>query len=75
MDLAVADVTGCGDVRPGHEVVLIGAQGSEQLTAWEVSESAGTIPWELLSRIGGRVPRDYYEGGKITGRWSRWQRS
>ena len=75
MDLAVADVTGCGDVRPGDEVVLIGAQGSEQLTAWEVSESAGTIPWELLCRIGGRVPRDYYEGGKITGRWSRWQRS
>ena len=55
MDQALADVTGLEGVEPGDEVVLIGPG----LSAGEVAQRAGTIPNELLARIGGRVERVY----------------
>ncbi len=56
MDMLVID---CGDdvVRPGDEVVLLGRQGDEEITADEWAERAGTISWEILCGIGARVPR------------------
>jgi alanine racemase-like protein len=63
MDLSVADVTDCGDVAPGAEVVVIGSQGAEMIGAAEVAERAGTIPWEILCGIGRRVPRVHLAGG------------
>jgi hypothetical protein len=48
MDLCVADVTDCGEVAPGAEVVVIGSQGQETIGAAELAERAGTIPWEIL---------------------------
>jgi alanine racemase len=51
----------CGDdvVRPGDEVVLIGCQGTEEITAWEWAEPLGTIAYEVVCGISARVPRDY----------------
>jgi alanine racemase len=46
-----------GDVRPGDEVVLLGRQGAEEVTAEELAELAGTIPYEIVCGIGPRVPR------------------
>jgi alanine racemase len=43
----------------GDEAVLIGRQGSEEITADEVAEIQGTISYEILCRIGPRVPRVY----------------
>ena len=56
MDMLVID---CGDdaVAPGDEVVLLGRQGDEEITADEWAERAGTISWEILCGIGARVPR------------------
>jgi alanine racemase len=56
MDMLVID---CGDdvVSPGDEVVLLGRQGDEEITADEWAERAGTISWEILCGIGARVPR------------------
>jgi len=56
MDMLVVD---CGDdaVQPGDEVVLLGRQGDEVITADEWAERAGTISWEILCGIGARVPR------------------
>ncbi|MGB8196788.1 MAG: alanine racemase, partial [Acidimicrobiales bacterium] len=56
MDMLVID---CGDdvVQPGDEVVLLGRQGDEEITADEWAERAGTISWEILCGIGARVPR------------------
>lgn len=48
-----------GEVRPGDRVVLIGRQGPEQITATELAQKAGTIPYEILTRIGNRVRRVY----------------
>jgi len=57
MDQAVLDVTEIDDVSPGDEVVILGTQGSETITAFDHAEAAGTIPWEIFTRIGPRVAR------------------
>ena len=58
MDQLVVD---CGDleVEVGEEVALIGRQGSEEITADGLGRRFGTIGYEIVSRIGQRVPRRY----------------
>jgi len=57
MDTAVVDVTEIDGVEPGDEVVILGEQGVESITAYDHAEATGTIPWEVFTRIGARVPR------------------
>jgi len=57
MDQTVLDVTEIADVAPGDEVVLIGKQGEQSISAFDHARAAGTIPWEILTRIAARVPR------------------
>lgn len=59
MDQIMVD---CGDdagVLPGDEVVLLGRQGAEQITAWDWATHVGTIAYEVLCGIGPRVPKVY----------------
>lgn len=61
MDMLTIDVTGVA-VEPGDEVVFLGAQGEEALQRIDVREMAaaiGTIPYEILCRIGSRIERVY----------------
>jgi alanine racemase len=58
MDMTTIDVTGM-DVSTGDEVVIVGAQGSEEITMREIAASIGTIPYELLCRVGTRIERLY----------------
>ena len=53
------DVTDVPGVREGDEVVLIGSQSGERITADEIAAKTGTIPYEVLCGIGSRVPRIY----------------
>ena len=57
MDQSVIDVTEIPGVAPGDEVVLLGQQGGESITALDHARATGTIPWEVFTRIGARVPR------------------
>jgi alanine racemase len=57
MDQAVVDVTEIPGVEAGDEVVILGAQGDETITAFDHAEVSGTIPWEVFTRIGPRVQR------------------
>jgi alanine racemase len=57
MDQAVLDVTGIPGVRPGDEVVIVGTQGEQAISAFDHADAAGTIPWEIFTRIAARVPR------------------
>jgi alanine racemase len=59
MDMLMLDVTGL-DVDPGDEVVLIGRQDREEITAREIAGAIGTIPWEIVCRLGSRVERKYH---------------
>src|SRR6188474_771177 len=58
MDMLMADVTGL-DVSPGDEVVIIGAQGDDRIDVREMAAQIGTIPYEILCRIGSRIQRIY----------------
>lgn len=58
MDMIMLDVTGFG-VQTGDEVVLIGRQGDEEITAREVAATIGTIPWEVVCKLGSRIVRSY----------------
>jgi alanine racemase len=58
MDMLTIDVTGL-DVSPGDEVVFIGRQGGEEITAREMAATIGGIPWEVLCRLGSRIARRY----------------
>ncbi len=62
MDMTMVDVTAVPEVRPGDDTVLIGRQGAEEISADEVADLAGTISYEVLCRIGPRVPRVYAPG-------------
>jgi alanine racemase len=59
MDLTMVDVMSVPEAQPGDEVVLIGKQGSEEILAAELAKRAGTIAWEIFTRIGSRVRRVY----------------
>ena len=52
LDPAVAEETATGD-----EVVLIGRQGTEEITATEIAQRLGTIAYEVLTSVSARVPR------------------
>jgi alanine racemase len=58
MDMIMADVTGV-DVSPGDEVVIIGSQGTERIDVREMAAALGTIPWEVVCRVGTRIQRVY----------------
>ncbi len=58
MDQLMVDV-GDAAVQPGDEVVLLGRQGADTITAQEVADRLGTIAYEVVCGIGPRVPRRY----------------
>lgn len=59
MDMTMLDVTGVPGVSEGDDVVLIGRQGNEEITADDLAAKTGTIAYEVLCGISSRVPRVY----------------
>jgi alanine racemase len=58
MDMIMIDVTGL-DASPGDEVVFIGRQGGDTIDAREMADTIGSIPWEIVCRVGTRIERVY----------------
>jgi len=58
MDQVTLDVTEVPDAAQGDEVVLLGTDRSERVTAADIAEITGTIPYEVLTSIAPRVPRE-----------------
>lgn len=59
MDQFMVDVTHISGVEVGDEVVLIGCQGGETITADDLAKLCDTISYEILTSIGPRVTRIY----------------
>ena len=59
MDLAMVDVTGIEEVGEGEEAILLGAEGSQRVSAWEMAGKAATIPYEILTVLGNMSHRVY----------------
>ena len=59
MDMVMIDVTDIPSAAVGDDAVIIGRQGTDEITANEVAAWLGTISYEVLCSIGPRVPRIY----------------
>jgi alanine racemase len=59
MDWVFADVSALPGVGPGEEAVLLGASGNDAISADEIAEQIGTIPYEVLCGLSRRIPRRY----------------
>ena len=58
----MVDVTVIPDVARGDEVVLLGRQGEDCISAQELATKVGTIPYEIFCDISARVPRRVEKG-------------
>ncbi|MGE5358628.1 MAG: alanine racemase [Bacteroidales bacterium] len=61
MDMMAVDVTGI-PVEPGDPVTILGADGDDTITVEEMAAAIGTIPYEILCRVGTRIERVYNSG-------------
>jgi len=59
MDLTMIDVGHIPDVRLEEEVVILGSQGDETISADEIAKQVGTINYEIVSSLTSRVPKTY----------------
>jgi alanine racemase len=57
MNITLVDVTDVPGVAVGDEVVLLGSSGEASVSAEELAELAGTINYEILSRLSPQIPR------------------
>jgi alanine racemase len=60
MDLTMIDVTDIRNVKQGDEVVLLGRQGTTEISADEIAAWSNTISYEILTSISARVPRIHH---------------
>jgi alanine racemase len=61
MDLTMVDVTDIAGVQQGDEVVLLGTQARENISAEEMASWADTISYEILTSISSNIPRHYID--------------
>ena len=59
MDAFMVDVTPIPNVKVGDEVVVMGKQGKDQITAHDLGEWTGTFAYEIMTRMGKRLPVVY----------------
>lgn len=57
MDQTMIDVTGIEGVQAGDEVVLIGRQGAEEISAEEIANNVGTSNYEVVTTLSARLER------------------
>ncbi len=65
MDMTTVDLRGDTDVQIGDVVTLLGEDGQEVITADDVAYKMDTINYEVVTMIGKRVPRLYFENQKL----------
>ena len=57
MDSTMIDLTDISDAAEGDVVTIIGRDGSETISAWDIARQIDTIPYEILTSVTARVPR------------------
>jgi len=66
MDLTTIDISAIPEAGIDDVAVVIGREQGDSAGADDLAAAAGTIPWEILARLGSRVPRLHREGGRTT---------
>jgi hypothetical protein len=64
MDMSTLDVSNIPSVQIGDEVVMLGRQETEEISADELAAKTGTISYEILCALGKRAPRIFRQRGK-----------
>jgi len=64
MDMCTVDVTDIPSCEIGDEVVIMGKQGTESISATDIAHRAGTHAYEILCTLGKRAPRIFLQKGK-----------
>jgi alanine racemase len=59
MDMTLIDVTEIPEAHGEAEVVILGKQGDEEITAKDIADWQDTIPYEVLCNLGPRLHRVY----------------
>jgi len=59
MDMTLVDITAVPEARVGSDVVVLGSQGTETISAIDIANWQESIPYEVLCNIGPRVNRVY----------------
>lgn len=62
MDLTIVDLSDLKEVKLGDKVTILGKDGGDEISPWEMANLVGGIPWEIFCWIGPRVPRVYLKG-------------
>ena len=57
MDTTMIDLTDIPDAMIGDEVTIIGSDGGQSISAWDLANQLETIPYEICTGIASRVPR------------------
>ena len=57
MEKTAVNVSHIAGVRAGDEVVLLGKQGDDEISADEIADWLGTINYEVVTSLSARVPR------------------
>ncbi len=65
MDQFIVDVTDIENVNMNDEVVLLGRQGENEITADDIASVMNTINYEVFCTLSKRVPRQYIKDGKV----------
>ena len=65
MDQCMIDITECGPLKVGDEVVVMGESDGIRNNADDFAAALGTINYEVLCMVSRRVPRVYVEGGRV----------
>ena len=68
MDAVMVDVTAVPDVTMVSEFTLLGEDGRERITAYDLARLRNTISWEVLATMAQRIPRVYHAGPVLVGR-------
>ncbi len=61
MDLIILDLSACPQAKPGDEVLLYGRENQAELRVEKLADSAGTISYELLVRVGRRAKKQFID--------------
>jgi alanine racemase len=62
MDAIMVDVTDIPNAKQWDEVVVLGRQGSEEISVHEIAALVGTVSYEIMTKLSIRLPRVYVEG-------------
>jgi len=62
MDMTMIDISQIPEVKAGDVVTIMGTDGAEAISGFELAQKAGTIVYEIVCRLGNGLPRVTIEG-------------